>query len=342
MSSKLRNLSISDIVLDRDNPRIKHFLEMYRPEKITAEAIALALSNSGNPGDSTTSFTSLRDSIKVTGGIIHPIIVSHEADGTYVVIEGNTRLHIYKEFHELDPSGRWAEIPAIVYEQLSDFKKHEIRLQSHLVGPREWEPYSKAKYLYQLSVVENMPLNQIISLCGGRKSEIQKSIDAYMFMESVYRPYVKTHKYSFNVKEFSKFLEFQNTGIKRSITSAGFSEEIFAEWVAESKVDKALKVRILPRVLAHPEAKNKFLHTNLTEAEKVLAASELETADLSRYPYHVLIHELRKKMATPDPSFEEMSRLAHSDSPDDLNRIYDIESLRDQLGLILNHIESLK
>lgn len=342
MSSKLQNLPITDIVLDKDNPRIKHFLEMYKPEKITAEAISLALSNSGNPGDSTTSFSALRDSIKISGGIIHPIIVSKEPDGRYIAIEGNTRLHIYKEFNELDPSGTWANIPAIVYEELSDIRKHEIRLQSHLVGPREWEPYSKAKYLYQLSVIENMPLHQIVSLCGGGKSDIQRSIDAYIFMETEYRPYVNKHRFSFNVKEFSKFMEFQNSGIKRSIVQAGFEEKIFAQWVAEGNIDKALKVRILPRVLANQEAKFKFLKSNLTEAEKVLAAAELETADLQKYPYHVLVHELRKKIALPDPSIDEMARLAHSDTPEDLNRIYDLESLQDQIKLILNHIDSIK
>ena len=315
---------------------------MYSPEDISAEHIALALSNSGNARDAATTFSSLRDSIKVTGGIIHPILVSHEPDGRYIVIEGNTRLHIYKEFHETDPSGKWASIPALVYEQLSDFKKHEIRLQSHLVGPREWEPYSKAKYLYQLSEVEHMPLNQIISLCGGRKSEIQRSIDAFLYMERFYRPYTKKRHYTFNPREFSKFSEFQNPVVKRSITNAGFDESIFAEWVAEGNVDKALSVRLIPKILANQEAKNKFIHTNLTEAEKILNAAELETEDLSKYPYYVLVHELHKKMSAPEPSIQEMNRLAHSESANDLNRIYSLESLRNQIELILNHIESLR
>lgn len=342
MVSSLKVLPISSIELDRNNPRIKHFLEMYPANKITAEHIALALSNSGNSGDAATSFTSLRDSIRVTGGIIHPIIVSHEADGRFVVIEGNTRLHIYKEFNETDTSGKWSTIPALVYEQLSDYKKHEIRLQSHLVGPREWEPYSKAKYLYQLSSVEHMSLNQIVSLCGGRKTEIQKSIAAYIYMESVYRPYTRKKHYTFNPREFSKFAEFQNPVVKRSITNAGFDESIFAEWVADGNIDKALSVRILPKVLSNPDAKTKFLHTNLTDAEKVLNAAELETADLSKYPYHVLASELHRKMSVPEPSISEMERLAHSNSVEDLNRVYRLESLKNQITLILEQIESMK
>ena len=96
------NLSIDLIHLDRENPRIKNYLEYYSEDDITAAHIALALSNSANSQDATTSFTSLRDSIKKCGGIIHPIIVSLEDDGRYIAIEGNTRLHIYKEFKKND------------------------------------------------------------------------------------------------------------------------------------------------------------------------------------------------------------------------------------------------
>jgi hypothetical protein len=336
--SKLVELNISEIELDRDNPRIKHFLEIYQANKITAEAIALALSNSANANDTSTSFAGLRDSIKVSKGIIHPIIVSHEADGRYVVIEGNTRLHIYKEFNEYEPDGTWAKIPALVYEQLSDVEKHKIRLQSHLVGPREWDPYSKAKYLWQLSEVEHMPMTSIISLCGGRKAEIQKSIDAYLYMETVYRPIIKSKGLDFNVRDFSKFAEYQNSNIKKSIQSAGYDEDQFAKWVADDMIDVALKVRRLTEILKNNDAKNKFLHSNLTEAERILHASELDNADLSKYPYYVIVQELYKKLALGEPKVDEIKELAKGESEESNKRKYYLESLNNQIKLILKFI----
>ena len=146
----LRMLDIHSVELDRNNPRIKQFLEIYQGV-ITSKEIALALNDSGN--DANASYSILKESIKVSKGIIHPIIVNHEPDGSYVAIEGNTRLQIYKDFFNASGSDIWREIPSLVYENLSDAEKHSIRLQSHLVGPREWDPYSKAKYLYTLSEV---------------------------------------------------------------------------------------------------------------------------------------------------------------------------------------------
>lgn len=337
------NLSVSLINLDRDNPRIKNYLDNYTSEEIASAHIALALSNSSNTQDATTSYTSLRDSIKKCGGIIHPIIVSLEEDSTYVAIEGNTRLQIYKEFQKTDKSGTWDYIPAIVYDHLENEKKHEIRLQSHLVGPRAWDPYSKAKYLWQLSEVEHMPLNTIISLCGGGKTDIQRSIAAYQYMEIFYRPYVKSKRNRrFDIREFSKFHEFQNNAVQHSIRKAGFDLSIFAEWVAEGNIDTAQRVRILPKVLANDEAKAKFLRTNLGEAEKIIFAAELDSADLSKYPYYVLVSQLYKKLISSDPSISEIRRLATEEAAETQERIYHLQSLAGQLSIILENIENIQ
>ena len=136
-------IPIDQIELDLENPRIKQWLEIYG-DNITSEGIALALSAS-NGTTSTSTYSTLKESIKVNKGIINPIIVNRNADGRLVVIEGNTRLQIYKEFAEADPEGPWKEIIAIVYDALPIEQVHAIRLQTHLVGPREWDPFSKAK-----------------------------------------------------------------------------------------------------------------------------------------------------------------------------------------------------
>ena len=332
-TAKLTTLPISDIRLDVNNPRIKQFLEIYK-DNITAEHIALALSDSGS-GDSSTTYRSLREAIKTSKGIIHPIVVNKESDGKYTVIEGNTRVQIYKDFVKAGSEGDWTQIPALVYDGLSDFDKHEIRLQSHLVGPREWDPYSKAKYLWQLSEVEMLPMPTIISMCGGRKTEIEKSIDAYVYMERFYRPYVQSKPYyDYDTRNFSKFAEYQNSKIKNAILQAGYSEAQFAEWVAEDNVDKALKVRLIPQILKNEEAFAVFKKSNLTEAEKVLNASQLADDDLSKYPYEVLCHALTNKLI--DFKYSEICNLATK--PSYSEKRYSLEALNDSLNLILDAI----
>ena len=85
-------LDINQIELDKSNPRIADYLEYYDEENLDSDTMALLL------GTSTDSCASLRESIKENGGIVHPIIVNHFPDNRYVVIEGNTRLQIYRDF----------------------------------------------------------------------------------------------------------------------------------------------------------------------------------------------------------------------------------------------------
>ena len=160
MESSYQILPIDELTLDLNNPRIRQYIDMYG-DNVTADGIALALSGSGS-SESTTSFSSLKESIRVHKGIIHPIIVNHNQDGKYVVIEGNTRLQIYKDFYKKTNDDIWKEIRCIVYENLAKNEIDAIRLQSHLVGPRDWDPYSKAQYLTKLYHEDGLPLNTII------------------------------------------------------------------------------------------------------------------------------------------------------------------------------------
>ncbi len=336
-NSKLLNLPIEDIVLDRSNPRIKHFLEIYAGE-ITADSIALALSNSSSSGERQMSFSALRDSIRTSKGIIHPIIVNLEPDGTYVAIEGNTRLYIYKEFYTETGDSIWSRIPAMVYHGLTPLEKHEIRLQSHLVGPRECDPYSKAKYLWELSTLEHMPMDQLVDLCGGRKTEIRKSIDTYVYMEDHYRTYVDKHGYDFEPRSFSKFQEFLTPVVRRSITRQGFDESKFAEWVAEGNVDKALGVRELPDIMANPEARTVFLKKNLSEAEKVVNAARQTKTDLSKYPMETLLRALRQKVDALD--YDEITCMARGEDADASRTVHHLKLLKRITDFVLEQIET--
>lgn len=264
-TAKLEMLPINIIELDKENPRIKHFLEMYTD--ITSEMIALALTDSSS-GDASTSYRALRDSIKVSKGIIHPIVVNKNENGTYTVIEGNTRLQIYKEFAEIQPNGPWNTIPCLIYKQLTNIQKHEIRLQSHLVGPRDWDPYSKAKYLYQLSEIEHLPMNSIISMCGGGKSEIEAYISAYIYMEKYYRTYVKQVNLDFNTRDFSKFVEYQKSTIKNAIKKRHIGEEEFAKWVANGKLTKLKEFVLFQRFFMMMKYLKFFLKVILQKLKK--------------------------------------------------------------------------
>lgn len=290
------NLSVNNIELDRNNPRIARWMEMYG-DKITAEQMALALgggvTKSGETGG--TSFISLRDSIKTNGGIIHPIIVNKINEDKYIVIEGNTRVLIYREFLTNKIKGNWLQIPAMVYDSLDDDTIHAIRLQAHLVGPREWDPYSKAKYLHYLSTSENLTLAQIVDYCGGNKKEVDNYIAAYIDMENHYRNLLDSDQ-DFDPSRFSGFVELQRNTLLNSLYNNGFSKDDFASWIIKDKIGPLQNLRSLPKVLNNPKSRETFLHEDMVEALKVLIIPT-EIVNLADASLEQLANELSRRIA---------------------------------------------
>ncbi len=272
----VENLDVFEIELDRNNPRIAAFIAQYG-DNITAETIAFALDDSGSSG---TSFTALRDAIKSNGGLIQPIIVNHDELGVYTVIEGNTRLKIYQEFCEQGIKGEWSTIPAIVYENMSEAEIHTIRLQAHLVGPREWSRYAKAKYLHSLSTEACLTESQIVASCGGiaKRSEIKKMIAAYEDMEKYYRTQLESDD-QFDPRVFSHFEEMEKRNFLDTLYAFDFSKNDFAKWVIDGKIPRAQSVRDISTILRQQDARETFLTEGSTtdDAMKLVHAKEVNT-----------------------------------------------------------------
>ena len=278
-------LPVEMLVLDTSNPRVARYIEMYGGT-VTDEQMSLALGAANyEQGESTTTFQSLRSAIRTHGGLIHPILVNKETDNRLVVIEGNTRALIYRQFRSDDSSGRWDEIPAIVYDDLGQESIDAIRLQAHLVGPREWDPYSKAKYLDYLSNTEHLTTDQIIDFCGGQRSEVYRFIDAYNDMERHYRPLLASDD-QFDPTRFSAFVEMQAPRVQEALVTSGYSKTNFAEWVNDQRLYPLPLVRRLPAILANSEARRVFLAQGAREAQKVLdspsTVEALEDATLTQ------------------------------------------------------------
>jgi len=265
------HLPIEDLTLDIENPRIQLIMERWAGE-ITAEIIHLALGSgrdTQDSGDNGTTFYSLKESIRTSGTIIHPIHVNKTNDGKLVVVEGNTRVAIYKELRDSDVDGNWDEIPAILYEGLSQEEVDSIRLQSHQVGPRAWDPYSKAKYLHKLNKHQDMPFARLVDLCGGRKNEVRDYIAAYEDMEEHYRKILDDDA-DFDPKRFSSFAELQKSKVKEAIALSGHDLEDFSRWVNDGKIHPQHTVRKLPLILSNPDAKKIFLQDGAEAAIRYL------------------------------------------------------------------------
>ena len=326
-------IPIEKISLDLENPRIAQYVQMYGDD-ISSEAIALALSASSG-AENTSTYSALKESIRVNGGIINPIIVNRKTDGQLVVIEGNTRLQIYKEFQESNPDGPWNEIIAVVYDDLPPDQIHAIRLQSHLVGPRDWDPFSKAKYLYQLSEIDYLPMEKIISFCGGKKTEIQKFISAYKDMTKYYTPVVEAAGMDFDPRDFSKFAELQKASVINALITHSYTKEDFAKWVLNQNIDTAQNVRKIPAILNNKKAHDEFLRTNVSSALKYLVMDVNGQKGLKDASMDDLVMELTNRIQTIQ--FSEVKRLRNAESADEERA--NILTLYDELKALIDDLE---
>ena len=321
-------LPVESIELDKSNPRIARGVAYYG-DKITSEIMALLL------GSSSEACASLRESIRENGGIIHPIVVNKRTNGTYVVIEGNTRLQIYKDFIKNEVPGNWNTIRAIVYEDLADDRMHAIRLQAHLIGPREWDPYSKALYLHHLANVEHMPMSTLISFCGGnsKASEIRNMIAAYNDMEEHYRPLCDDDA-QFDHRNFHGFVELQRKNVIDALTMHGYNKDDFSQWIIDDRFSILQDVRRLPEILQSKKATEVFLKENSREAKKILAVEEITADKLKDVPYEILAQELAKRMAKIE--LREVEHLR--DDSDYSKKLDSLEKAYEMLEFVLDEI----
>lgn len=332
---EFKMLQVSDLQLDRDNPRIKSILEMYNDE-ISEEMIKLALVSNSNSGTSPgTTYTSLKESIRTNGGIIHPIIVNYDSNsGTFTVVEGNTRVQIYREFLKDNIKGDWSSIPAIVYTDTEQQMINAIRLQAHLVGPRDWDPYSKAKYLNSLYKDECLTMAQIVDFCGGNKSDVQDYIKAYNLMEENYRPLLESDD-EFEKNKFSAFREVLRDSIQHSILKHGFTLKDFSQWVIDNKFKPIADIRELPVILDNQRAKQEFLKDgkSIKDARKfcvVPSEPGLERSSLE----NLILEAIRKIRSLP---FEEFTALKSGNEP---QRYTIIMELHEQIKTLYNELSN--
>jgi len=271
---QITKIPITDIVLDERNPRIAHIFEGVRGAANSQEWMSMALGQAApedaEGGTSASTYSSLKASIRAQRGLINPIIVTPNAAGKFVVIEGNTRVAIFRELAEEDESEDWKLIDGVIHHDLQEEGEHAIRLQAHMVGPRPWRPFAKAKYLHDLYANQKLSVTQILDFCGGsaRRKEIEQYIAAFTDMTQHYMPIAQAAGAPPDYARFSSFVELQN--IKPALSRAGHSVQEFAQWVYEGRLAPQQMVRVLPRILANSEARRQFFLHNAREAVKVL------------------------------------------------------------------------
>ena len=347
---KFELVDVTEVSFDENNPRIKKALEKYR-DKITAERIYFSLRTASDAnmdapnadGTAVGTFSRLQDSILTNGSVTQPITVVASSKKK-TCIDGNTRLAIYQDFLKTKRPGNWEKIPALVMHDASQKDIETIRVSAHLVGPRPWPAYEKARYLHYLHDTECMGFEELVALCGGNRRDIKRQIAAFNDMNDHYRTIVDDH--AFDIDRFSGFVELQNDRVQKAIYGADFDLPDFGRWIRDGNISNLADVRNLPRVLADKEAAEIFDKGGMDSIERAMkhidrkeeaaSAQANENLTLENVPTHILAKTLAKRIN--EMPFSEVQRLQKSASAKDVEAVRIFADLEDRLSELLENV----
>jgi len=182
---ELRQLQVSSLLLDKDNPRIG-----LRAGTTTQEELLKLMVEQFSLGELIQSFS--------TNGYFHeePLVaVNGEADGTFVVVEGNRRLAALKLINAPELATRFGiTVPVIDPTRVEELKQVPVFVYGsrnavlpylgfrHITGVRAWGSYEKARYIAQLDDAGHDP-DDIALIVGDQHSTVRRLLETYRVLE---------------------------------------------------------------------------------------------------------------------------------------------------------------
>lgn len=298
-------VKVDQVVFDELNPRISLMRDSYISETKKGEfdqkMIEFALK--AQP-----SFSELKESIRNNKGALVPIWV-YPKSGKYIVIEGNTRLLVYKMLKEEEDTTDYDAINCFILPQeIEEEEKDFIRLTSHLNGHTDWDKYEQAKYLFNLYNVHKYPIKQLAKKTKLKPEEIRQDIESFEIMSTqFYQDYGQDRAF---IHRFSYFKEFvKDKKLRYLMEDLKLDSKDFCEWVGERKIEKAADVRKLRPVLETNKSREMFLKKDLDRAIEILRDLVPEKAD-KLYTQMQHLNEMLDEV-----SFQDASDVFSSDNP---------------------------
>ena len=192
--------------------------------------------------------------IKRHGGLMDPILVRRD---TMEVIEGNSRLAVYRQLDQRNEEGEWELIPCYIVSNLTDDQQVAFLNQIHVKGKTTWSAYEKANFAY-VRKEQGWGVDKIAKLFGESKVTIRKRIRVIEMMkrnEDNQLSHFSYYEVMVSNREISKGIHEQvclRDCLLERIKDLG-SEEEKNSFTAQELRDK------LPVILKKPKVLNKYI-----------------------------------------------------------------------------------
>ncbi len=221
------------------------------------------------------SVKNLKPDIKLHGGLIENILVRHD---TNHVIEGNSRLAVFRLLNDEQPEGEWDYIPCDIVSSLSEREQVAFLHQIHVKGKTTWSAYEKANFAY-VRKERGWSVNQIAEQFGESVGTIRTRVkiietlkendDHNLSHFSYYEVLVRNKEISKGCQEHSELRKILLKGIK--VQGLGQETED-SEFTAQELRDK------LPVILKKPKVLKKYIDgkVDLDEGYRLARISKVE------------------------------------------------------------------
>lgn len=242
---EIKEIEIDKLVLDEENPRIGYWRDnIMRVTDTTSQGDLEIALKSGAYED----YNRLKRSIETSEGAMEEIWIYPIDEEQYRIIDGNTRVLIYKDLRDKYPHKDYYKkirakvLPADITERSINF----IRLIAHLRGVNDWQTYERARMLYILWYHGGYTEEGLQNTTKLSLNDIRRWREAYKNMNEQFLPEF-SHK-SDALLKFSYFVEFENKRIKEGMKKYGLTVKDFCDWVGNDEITRAQDVRDLRKM----------------------------------------------------------------------------------------------
>ena len=116
--------------------------------------------------------------IKQHDGLMEPILIRYD---TKEVIEGNSRLAVYRYLNSIKFEGEWNLIPCDIVSNLTDEHQAAFLNQVHVKGKTQWSAYEKANFAF-VRRERGWDFNRIANLFGESIGTIRTRVNVIEMM----------------------------------------------------------------------------------------------------------------------------------------------------------------
>jgi hypothetical protein len=203
--------------------------------------------------------------IKLNGGLIEPLVVR---DGTYEVLEGNSRLAAYRFLAKSNPL-KWGYVKCnLLPDGIDEALIFALLGQYHIKGKKDWVPYEQAGFLYRRFKNHHIDISVLAVEIGLSTKRVNHLIDTYQFMVdngeddinrwSYYDEYLKSNK------------------IRRAREQHPELDKLVVNKIRSEEIERAMDLRDeLPVICDRPKVLQKFISGAYDFAEAYETVAEL-------------------------------------------------------------------